>query len=102
MVLGLNPDVAQQAWTLAQVAAVAATAGWTAERLLDPGVQTRGLSLLAGLFGLFLGPRLAEATGWPSGPVVAGYPLAAAFAGALTICAFLKLAHLATTAGVRR
>jgi len=102
MMLGFSPDMMQQAWSLAQVTTVAAAAGWTADRLLDPGIHTRGIPLLAGLLGLVLGPQLAQTTGWPSGPEVAGYPLAAAFAGALAVCAFLKLAHLATAAGSRR
>ena len=101
MMLGMNPDVMQQAWSLVQVAAVAATAGWTADRLLDTGLETRGLPILAGLFGLYLGPRVADATGFSAGPVVAGYPLAAAFIGALVVCGFLKLANLATV-GPRR
>lgn len=102
MMLGLDPDMMQQAWSLMQVTGVAAAAGWTADRLLDPGIESRGIPLLSGLFGLVLGPRLAEATGWPGGPEIAGYPLAAAFVGALAVCTFLKLAHLAAAASSRR
>ena len=96
-----DPEIGQQAWTLLQVVAVAATAGWTAERLLDTGVETRGLPLLAGLFGLYLGPHIIDMTGWPGGPAIAGHPLAPAFAGALAVCGFLKLASLGA-AGPRR
>lgn len=101
MQLSYDPDLMSQAWSLLQITAVAAAAGWTAERLLDTGVHSRGLPLLAGLFGLYLGPYLLDMTGWEGGPTVAGFPLAAAFAGALAICAFLKLVNLGA-AGPRR
>ena len=96
-----DPEFMNQVWSLAQVTAIAAAAGWTAERLLDTGVQTRGLPLLSGLFGLYLGPYLLDLTGWYGGPSLAGHPLAPAFAGALAICAFLKLVSLGA-AGPRR
>jgi hypothetical protein len=35
-----------------------------------------------------------DMAGWPTGPVIAGQPLFAAFAGTLLICGFLKLASL--------
>lgn len=89
-----DPSLIGQAWNLLQLVAVAALAGWTAERVLDTGVHTRGLPFLSGLFGLYLGPHLANLTGWPSGPIVAGQPIVAAFAGALVIGGFLKLASL--------
>jgi uncharacterized membrane protein YeaQ/YmgE (transglycosylase-associated protein family) len=101
MQVGWDPELGRQAWGLLQVVAVAATAGWTAERLLDTGVETRGLPLLAGLFGLYIGPHMLDGLGWPSGPTIAGHPLVAAFAGALAVCTFLKFASLAT-AGSRR
>ena len=86
--------VMSNAWELLQLVIVAALAGWGTERLLDTGVRTRGLPFLSGLFGLYVGPQLLDMTGWPSGPVIAGQPLFAAFAGALLIGAFLKLATL--------
>jgi len=101
MQVGWDPELGRQALGLLQVVAVAASAGWTAERLLDTGVETRGLPLLAGLFGLYLGPHILDGLGWPSGPAIGGYPLAAAFAGSMAVCAFLKLASVAT-AGPRR
>jgi hypothetical protein len=89
-----EPELMSQAWALAQLVFVAGLAGWSAERLLDTGVRSRGLPFLSGLFGLYVGPRVLELTGWPSGPVVAGQPLFAAFGGALLIGCFLKLATL--------
>ena len=90
----VDPELIGQAWNLLQLVTVAALAGWTAERVLDTGVRSRGLPFLSGLFGLYVGPQLLAMTGWPMGPVVAGQPLLAAFAGALAIGAFLKLATL--------
>src|SRR5262245_51086211 len=85
---------ASNAWDLLQLVIVAALAGWATERVLDTGVRTRGLPFLSGLFGLYVGPHLLHMTGWPTGPVIAGQPLLAAFAGALLIGCFLKLATL--------
>ena len=92
--LGNDPEFVGQAWSLVQLVVVAALAGWTAERLLDTGVQSRGLPLLSGLFGLYVGPHLLGLIGWPSGPEIGGQPLLAAFAGAFLISGFLKLATL--------
>jgi hypothetical protein len=89
-----DPSLMGQAWNLLQLVAVAALAGWTAERVLDTGVHSRGLPFLSGLFGLYIGPHLLDLTGWPSGPIVAGEPVLAAFAGAMLIGGFLKLATL--------
>jgi len=92
---GMNdPELVGQAWSLLQLVVVAALAGWIAERLLDTGVHTRGLPFLSGLFGLYVGPQLLDWAGWPSGPMIAGQPLFAAFAGALVVGGFLKLASL--------
>jgi uncharacterized membrane protein YeaQ/YmgE (transglycosylase-associated protein family) len=101
MQVGWDPELGRQAISLIQVMAIAATAGWTADRLLDTGVETRGLPLLAGLFGVYIGPYLLQLTGWPPGPMLAGHPVLAAFGGAIVVCGFLKLASLAT-AGSRR
>src|SRR5262245_10582298 len=84
------------AWELLQLVIVAALAGWGTERLLDTGVRTRGLPFLSGLFGLYVGPYLLDMTGWPAGPTIMGQPLFAAFAGALVVGCFLKLAALGT------
>jgi uncharacterized membrane protein YeaQ/YmgE (transglycosylase-associated protein family) len=90
-----EPHLLGQAWNLLELIVVAGLAGWTAERILDSDVRTRGLPFLSGLFGLYIGPRLLEMAGWPSiGPEVAGQPILAGFAGAFLIAAFLKLASL--------
>lgn len=90
----VDPALLGQAWDIFQLVVVAALAGWSAERLLDTGVHSRGLPFLSGLFGLYVGPRVLDVTGWPVGPIVGGQPLFAAFAGALLIGGFLKLASL--------
>jgi len=95
MQMTVDPIVWTQAWLLAQVTALAAAAGWMADRLLDTGVRTRGLSFLAGLFGLYVGRHLIDAAGLWGGPTIAGQPLIGAFLGALGICGFLKLVNLA-------
>jgi uncharacterized membrane protein YeaQ/YmgE (transglycosylase-associated protein family) len=89
-----EPTMVWQAWDLLQLVVVAGLAGWSAERLLDTGIHTRGLPFLSGLFGLYVGPRVLEMAGFPMGPTIAGEPLFAAFAGALLIGGFLKLASL--------
>ncbi len=90
----LGSALMREAWMLFQVVSVAALAGWVASRLLDPGITTRGLPLLAGLFGVYVGSWILEQTGWPSGPTLAGESIAAALAGALGICGFIKLVSL--------
>ena len=75
MLLGTSdPAIVEQAWSLLQLVVVAAMAGWVAERVLDTGVQSRGLPFLSGLFGLYVGPHLLGLIGWPSGPVIGGQP----------------------------
>lgn len=83
-----------EGWALLALLTIALAAGKVAEALLETGIHSRGLSFLAGLFGLYIGHWLFESTGWPAGPAIAGYPLAPAFVGAFGICAFLKLATL--------
>ena len=85
----------ENAWSILQLVAVAAVAGWVTERLLDTGVRTRGLPFLSGLFGLYVGPPLLHMAGWPVHPYIAEQPLIGAFAGAMAIGLFLKLATLA-------
>jgi hypothetical protein len=63
-------------------------------------VHSRDLPFLSGLFGLYVGPRILDLTGWPAGPEDMGQPLFAAFAGSLAIGCFLKLASL-SAAGSR-
>ena len=75
---------------LVQLALVAGVIGWLADRLLDTGVSSRGLPLLAGLFGIYLSSHFS----FTAGPVLAGHAVLPAFAGAVTVCSFLKLASL--------
>jgi len=65
----------ENAWSILQLVAVAAVAGWVTERLLDTGVRTRGLPFLSGLFGLYVGPPLLHMAGWPVHPYIAEQPL---------------------------
>jgi hypothetical protein len=90
----------ENAWDILRLVAVAAVAGWVTERVLDTGVRTRGLPVLSGLFGLYVGPPLLHMAGWPVHPYIAEQPLIGAFAGALAIGLFLKLATLGA-AGAR-
>jgi uncharacterized membrane protein YeaQ/YmgE (transglycosylase-associated protein family) len=78
---------------LVQLALIAGVIGWLADRLLNTGVSTRGLPLLAGLFGIYLGSHFSFLP-MDAGPVLAGHAVLPAFAGAVTVCSFLKLASL--------
>ena len=89
-----DSGLVSNAWGLLHLVIVAGLAGWSTERLLDTGVRTRGLPFLSGLFGIYVGPYLLDMAGWPVGPIIAGQPLFAAFAGALVVSCFLKLASL--------
>src|SRR4051812_9057202 len=95
-----EPTMVHQAWELVQLVVVAGLSRWAAARGVGTGGHKRGLPFLSGLFGLYIGPRILDLTGWPMGPEVAGQPLFAAFAGALLIGGFLKLATLGA-AGAR-
>lgn len=79
---------------LVAVVAIAISAGVMAEMLLQTGVHSRGLPVLAGLFGLYVGHWLFEVTGMPVGPMIGGYPILPAWVGAFGFCAFAKLASL--------
>ena len=87
-------ELAQSAWGLAQLAALALLVGWLAERVLDPGVRIRGVAFMSGIVGFYTGPMLWSLTGLGSGPTLAGYALIPAFAGAMAVCAVLKLVSL--------
>src|SRR5439155_10112367 len=50
-----DPELLHEAARVAQVVLVAAAAGSAAERIMRPGLAIRGLSLLAGLAGLYAG-----------------------------------------------
>jgi uncharacterized membrane protein YeaQ/YmgE (transglycosylase-associated protein family) len=90
---GSEPHVVAQVMSLAQFLVVAAVVGWLAERLLNTGVSTRGLPLLAGLFGIYLSSHVSFLP-LADGPSVAGQALLPAFVGAFVVCSFLKLASL--------
>ena len=79
---------------------MATALGWTAARILDPGVQARGLTVLAGLIGLSAGTWLAGHAGWDPGPAVLGYSLIPAFLATLTTCGCLKLVTLGVSGSV--
>ena len=79
--------------SVVQLALVAGLVGWVADFLLDTGVSTRGLPLLAGLFGIYLSSHFSFLQ-IDVGPVLAGHAVLPAFAGAVTVCSFLKLASL--------
>ena len=90
---GDESQVMTQMLSLAQLAVIAASVGWLAERLLNTGVSTRGLPLLAGLFGIYLSSHVSFLPTL-DGPSLAGHALLPAFAGAFAVCSFLKLASL--------
>jgi hypothetical protein len=77
-----------------QVTGVAMLAGWLAERTLDTGLAVRGLGLLAGLVGLWLGPWLWGWSGFGTGPLVGGFPLAPLLVGVFAAAGVLKLVGL--------
>ncbi|TMA37863.1 MAG: hypothetical protein E6J75_16150 [Deltaproteobacteria bacterium] len=79
---------------MAQVVLVAAAAGSAAERILRPGLAIRGLSLLAGLAGLYAGGWFWDVGGWSPGPAVLGHPILPTVVGALAICSLIKLAAI--------
>ena len=82
-----------QLLSLVQLALIAGIVGWLAERLLNTGMSTRGLPLMAGLFGIYLSSQFSFLPG-EAGPMLAGHALIPAFAGAFAVCSFLKLASL--------
>ena len=90
---GSEAQIIPQLLSLSQLAVVAAAVGWFAERLLNTGVSTRGLPLLAGLFGIYLGSHFSFLH-IIDGPTLAGQALLPAFVGAFVVCSFLKLATL--------
>jgi uncharacterized membrane protein YeaQ/YmgE (transglycosylase-associated protein family) len=83
--------VTQLAWTILQAGALGIAVGWTADKLVETGLRIRGIALAAGLVGVYAGSWAWTAIGWPRGPSLAGQPLIPAFAGALAVCAVLKV-----------
>jgi len=86
--------MANEAYRLAETVAAAMLAGWVAERTVDTGLKTRGTAPLAGLAGLYIGRALWAWGGWSAGPIVGGFPVVPAVAGAFAVCALLKLVRL--------
>jgi hypothetical protein len=97
----LEDELLRQLWRFLQVAALALVAGWTAERVLDSRTGTRGVSLLCGLGGLWIGSWATAAGGWSGGPAVAGHAVLPAFAGAFLVSGLIRLVTLGV-AGPRR
>ena len=89
-----DPELLHEAARVAQVVLVAAAAGSAAERILRPGLAIRGLSLLAGLAGLYAGGWFWDVGGWSPGPAILGHPILPSVVGALAICLVLKLAAI--------
>jgi uncharacterized membrane protein YeaQ/YmgE (transglycosylase-associated protein family) len=90
---GTESQMMTQVLSLAQIAVVAGAVGWFAERVLNTGVSTRGLPLLAGLFGIYLSSHISFLDA-VDGPSLAGQALLPALVGAFLVCTFLKLATL--------
>ena len=87
-------DLADNVVQMTHLGGVALLAGWLAERTVDTGFRVRGLALLAGAIGCYAGSSLWEMAGWEAGPVVWGYAILPALAGAFGVCGLLKLVSL--------
>ena len=86
--------MANEAYQLAETIVAAMLAGWVAERTLDTGLRIPGTAALAGLVGLYIGRTLWTWGDWNTGPVIAGFPVVPATAGAFAVCGLLKLIRL--------
>lgn len=75
-----------------QIGVLAVLAGWVAEQLT--GIHVRGLALVSGLAGLYLGSWVWAIGGWADGPTVAGAGIMPLFVGALAVSGFVKLLAL--------
>jgi uncharacterized membrane protein YeaQ/YmgE (transglycosylase-associated protein family) len=91
---GADPELLHEALSLLQTAGLAFFAGWAAEKLLDTGLRIRGLPLLCGLSGLYLGTWTWTLAGWPHGPRLADQALVPGFIGALAVATVFKLIGL--------
>jgi hypothetical protein len=92
--VGGAPDLLDQAFRAVQTTAAAMLSGWLAERVFDTGLPARGIGLLAGLLGLYVGSWVWAWGGWDAGPTFGSFPIAPAIAGAFGVCAILKLVGL--------
>lgn len=86
-----EPGLSELTRTLLQAVVLAIGVGWVADQLVATGVRVRGLGLIAGFVGVYAGSWLWQAVGWPHGPSLAGHPLIPAFAGAIAVCAVVKI-----------
>lgn len=93
--------IMSQAATAIEVAALAVSCGWFAERMLGSDGHGWFVPVLSGFSGLYLGPHLALILGWHWGPSVAGRLVAPIFIGTLIACIFVRLLTLGL-AGARR
>ncbi len=89
---GMSTELLHEAWGLLQLVTVGGILGFLANRTLDSGLRTRGMSATIGLFGLYLAPFVVEAGWpWPTGPLVAGQPLLPAVAVTLALMGTIKV-----------
>jgi len=89
-------DLLNEIWRLGLLSTIALVAGTLAGGLLD-SARVRGGAFLVGLIGLWGGSQVWAATGWESGPAVAGYGLVPVLAGAFAAAFAAKLVGLAIT-----
>jgi hypothetical protein len=91
---GLSPEITLEATALLEIAGVCLLVGWAAQRLLDPGIHVRGISLLTGLFGLYGGAWMWRLAGWEGGLAIGGYAVLPTLVGALAAATALKVITL--------
>src|SRR5262249_35689558 len=89
-----HTDFFDQLSSIAQLAIVAFLGGSMGGRLLGVRFRARGLPLLCGLLGLYAGSWLWSVGGWDGGPMVGGFGLLPAVAGALAVAGFVRLVEL--------
>ena len=89
-----GPELLRHATELAQLVVVAAAAGTAAEKILRPGLNARGVSLVAGLAGVYAGAWLWDVGGWPTGPAILGHPILPTLVGTFAAGLVVKLAAL--------
>ena len=92
--LATSDALSNQLLGLAEVVTVSSGFGWMAQRIFDPGVRARGISMLAGLTGLYAGGWAARLAAVDAGPSVLGYGLVPSFLGAVMVCVALRLVSL--------
>ncbi len=91
---GLQGGMFDEGARLLQVSLVAVVAGLLAEALVDTGTRARGMPLLCGLTGVWLGNWAARLADWSPAPHVADHALLPALLGTLTVAVFVKLVGL--------